>query len=325
VADVTGGNPNVMNEIGQAQILGKPLVFISQDSPEDAPFNVRGLVIHRYSLDDILQLKKILYSAIVEATSPNEILRSMLIPSSLGRPTKESRFAIVASPLSYRRATRRRGGYGELRRTSSDYVGVRGILQSFGHLYGFDTLPDIIDPDDFDDDVIAKPMNMYIISSPKANRWTSIMLGQFHKRWVPRLEFRADSESPDITNIWVSLYSDNRILHPPGWKLNIDRDRYARDFGFIIRAPNPYHENHMIAIMAGRSSLGTEAACRAFTDTVKLAEIRQRLAAIDVDLENHKQAFWLLVSMQRFLGDSREEANPESLRLHQLETFQSPV
>ena len=42
VADVTGNNPNVLNEVGQAQILGKPLVLISREVPEDAPFNIRG-------------------------------------------------------------------------------------------------------------------------------------------------------------------------------------------------------------------------------------------------------------------------------------------
>ena len=236
----------------------------------------------------------------------------MLVPASLGLPTNESRFAIVASPLSYRRAMRRHGGYKEFRRTSSDYVGVRGILQAFGLLYGFDALPDIIDPEDFDDVVIEEPMNVYSIASPKANVWTGKLLKELHKRWVPRLEFRADFASKDLWNVAVSLCSDGNPLQPQGWDVNAQGDRYARDFGLIVRAPNPYHDGCMVTIMAGRSSLGTEAACRAFIDPAKASEIREWLGG-RVDLEDHKQPFWALVSLQRAIGDGREEARPETL------------
>ena len=37
IADITGNNPNVLNEIGYAQALGKPIILISQDSPQ-CPF-----------------------------------------------------------------------------------------------------------------------------------------------------------------------------------------------------------------------------------------------------------------------------------------------
>ena len=49
VADVTGNNPNVLNEVGIAQAMGKPLVVISQDVSEQAPFNIRALRMLHYS------------------------------------------------------------------------------------------------------------------------------------------------------------------------------------------------------------------------------------------------------------------------------------
>jgi hypothetical protein len=187
------------------------------------------------------------------------------------------------------------------------------MFQAFGLLYGFDALPDIIDPDDFVDEAITAPVNMYSIASPKANAWTGRLLEELGKRWAPRLEFRANETSRNLRNISVSIYSDNALLQPDGWDFVPGPDRYRKDFGLIVRAPNPHHADSMVTIMAGRSSLGTEAACIGFTDPAKVDEIRQHLPRID--LEDHRQPFWALVRMERTIGDGREEAIPESWRL----------
>lgn len=323
IADVTNNNPNVLNEIGQARTLGKPLILISQDSPSEATFNIRGLRILNYSRKLLDDLKKILRRALSEATSPNEMLRAMLVPNSLGRPTQDSRFIIAASPLSYRRVMGRSGGYTKLRRTASDYVGLRGLLQAFGLLYGFGTLPDIVDPEDCADNVIREAMNLYSIASPKANRWTRKVLDQYQERWVPPLEFRAYSKSKNLKNVKVSLFSHDELVRPDGWQLDVNGDRYARDFGLIVRGPNPYphNESYMVTILAGRSSLGTEAACRAFTDPDKIEEIRQLLSGSGIDLEDHKQAFWAIVSMDRAIGDKWEEAIIDSLKVEKANAF----
>jgi len=189
---------------------------VSQDEPTDAPFNVRGLRIIRYSENDLADLHRLGAAALAEATSPNEILRAMLVPSSLGRPTRESWYVIAATPISWRRA-RGRGGYAKLRRTASDYLGVRGILQAFGLLYGFETLPDNINPEDFDDPVIQEPMNLYCLANPKANRWTREILMKYQQHWAPRIEFRADEKSPNLQNVVVSIFCDNKEVGPPGW------------------------------------------------------------------------------------------------------------
>ncbi len=77
----------------------------------------------------------------------------------------------------------------------------------------------------------------------------------------------------------------------------------------------------MTAIIAGRSSLGTEAACMAFTDPAAVSTVRQRLAGLGIDLENHKQPFWVVASLQRKIGDKKEEAIRESLRIERVEAF----
>lgn len=321
IADITGNNPNVLNEIGQAQALGKPIILISQDSPNNAPFNIRSLQIKTYSKEALNKLIIILRKSFSETTSPNETLRAMLVPGSLGRSMGSRKFMIAASPLSYRRAIGRSGGYKKLRNTTSDYVGLRGILQAFGLLYGFKTLPEIVDPEDCTDGVIEEQMTVYSIASPKANRWTGKLLKKFGERWVPSIDFRADPASENLQNVKISLYKDNALLHPPGWKLNVEMDRYQRDFGIIIRGQNPYHENEMLVIIAGRSSLGTEAACRAFIDPKMIDEIRKRLFGLNARLEDHKQGFWALVSMNRMIGDEKEEAILSSLQVAQVDIF----
>lgn len=323
IADITGNNPNVLNEIGQAQALGKPIVLISQDSPTNAPFNIRSLQIKMYSTEALNKLIIMLRQAFSETTSPNETLRSMLVPGSFGRTMESHKFVIATSPLSYRRAIGRSGGYKKLRNTASDYVGLRGVLQAFGLLYGFKTLPEVVNPEDCTDSVIEEQMTLYNIASPKANRWTSKLLRKFSERWIPSIDFRADPASEDLKNVKISLYKDNALLYPSGWKLNVEMDRYQRDFGIIIRGQNPYHENEMLVIVAGRSSLGTEAACRAFTEPKIIGEIRKRLSGLNVSLEDHKQAFWALVSMNRMIGDEKEEAILSSLQVAQVDIFHS--
>lgn len=318
IADVTGSNPNVLHEVGLAQAFGKPIVLLTQEEPEHAAFNVRSLTVIRYNPANMHQLAQEVDQALAETTSPNELLRTMLVPSTLGRPTRDTRFVIVASPLSYRRAIGRPGGYRRLRGTYSDYVGVRGILQSFGLLFDFDVLPDLLDPEDYTDAVLQEAMNLYCIASPKANRWTRTILDEFSRRWAPSLGFRANPESEDLRNVSVSIFCDDGILRPHGWVCNDKDDRNLKDFGLLVRGPNPYHPDLMATVLAGRSSLGTEAACLALTDPDALENIQKRLAVRDVSLEDHRRPFWVLASIRR---SEQGEAIRSTLNIESVEVF----
>jgi len=318
IADVTGSNPNVLHEVGLAQAFGKPIVLLTQEQPEQAAFNVRSLTVIRYNPSDLHQLALKVDQALAETTSPNELLRTMLVPSTLGWPTSDTRFVIVASPLSYRRAVGRAGGYTKLRRTYSDYVGVRGILQSFGLLFDFDVLPDMLDPEDYADDVLQEPMNVYCIASPKANRWTKTILDEYSRRWAPRMAFSANPESKNLRNVSVNILCDGELLRPRGWVLNDERDRNMKDFGLIVRGPNPYNPELMAAVLAGRSSLGTEGACIAFTDPRTVENIQKRLSVVGVSLEDHRVPFWVMVSIER---DERGEAIRDTVNIGADEFF----
>ncbi len=66
IADITGANANVLYEVGLAHAQKKPILFLSQDSPEDAPIDVRHFDIISYRTGDSDQLLKELNVALRE-------------------------------------------------------------------------------------------------------------------------------------------------------------------------------------------------------------------------------------------------------------------
>jgi len=50
IADISGANPNVLYEVGLAQAYGKPVLFLTQDPPEQAPVDVRQFEFIPYNL-----------------------------------------------------------------------------------------------------------------------------------------------------------------------------------------------------------------------------------------------------------------------------------
>lgn len=167
------------------------------------------------------------------------------------------------------------------------------------------------------DSVIEKPMTLYSIASPKSNLWTGKLLEKLSERWIPRIDFQADPTSRNLRSVKISLFRNDVLFFPNSYLnlINSPGDRSQRDFGIIVRGPNPYHEEEMFAILAGRSSLGTEAACRAFADYQAINEIRTQLGGLGINIEDHKQAFLVLVSMGR---DQNHEAKLTSLKVEEV-------
>ena len=51
IADITGNNPNVFIELGIAHERSKPVIFLPQDDPKDAPVDTRQFEFIKYELD----------------------------------------------------------------------------------------------------------------------------------------------------------------------------------------------------------------------------------------------------------------------------------
>src|SRR5271169_2648789 len=50
IADITGNNANVFFELGIAHATNKPVIFLTQDAPKDAPVDIRQFELIQYEL-----------------------------------------------------------------------------------------------------------------------------------------------------------------------------------------------------------------------------------------------------------------------------------
>jgi hypothetical protein len=327
VADLTGLNRNVVYEVALAHEKGKPVILITQDDPGTLPFDLRHFRAIKYTqtMDGLQELREKLsrhLSAVVaDPESPTRYLEEMLVPRSVG--TREGPFIVAANPLVCREAAQTAAGYKRLRHTCSDHVGVRGLVQAFGLIFGLERLPDLLNPEDYADKAVQNTTaNIYCIGSPLANRWSGLFLGDFYKRWSPRLEFKADPASPDLRNIWLMLEKDGKPYEPASFTAS--DTPFARDFGLVIRGPHPADSSSVLMVLAGRASLGTEAASNAATNPTYIAEIKTRLSHEHVDLSDHKQAFWALVTMSRNMTEGGTyEAIVSSFEIAEVHRFLS--
>ena len=317
IADLSGGNVNVAYELGMAHRARKRVLLITKTGPQNLPTDLKPQEVLPYddSMEGLSVLQSSLEKILREVLGSSEnVVKQMVVPNSLGSPSEP--FVIAASPLNYREA---RGnwrdhtgtsGYTGMRGTESDHVGIRGLIQAFGSIYGLspNRLPDLLNPGDYTDKALDEARNIYCIGSPKANRWTRVLLERFYENWWPALRFKADPRSEDLKDIRVMVQKgDDRFLPPDFNRVdprNVDRKEW--DFGLLIRGPHPADSACMMMILAGRSAVGTEATCMAATNPGCVTRIIEHLRLEQVKLNDHRQPFWASVSLD--LTKSADEA-----------------
>ena len=77
----------------------------------------------------------------------------------------------------------------------------------------------------------------------------------------------------------------------------------------------------MLMLLAGRSAIGTEAACRVATEPKLLERMITRLNVdSDVNLNDHRKAFWAAVVMERD-PQPPHETRLDSVKVVQAEYF----
>jgi hypothetical protein len=318
IADLTENNPNVFFEVGLANAATKPTILIAQNL-EKIAFDVRHLRAFSYSSGEWDSLRIRLENSIRAVLgSDKSILEEMLVPANLPTATNprsgESPFFITANPLSIRAVIRLQ----TLQRTSSDHVAIRGLIHAFGLILDIKRLPELVNPDDYLDTCIMQaPKNIYCIGSPKANHLTGVLMREFNRKWHHGFEFKADPSSEDLRNVRVMVEKGARPWLPESF---LDDDRHKWDFGLIIRGPHPFDSQRMFMIIAGRSTLGTQAAALAVTDPRHASLIKDLLSNKGVDLNNYQQPFWA-VALMKCRGNKGDEADLDTLEIPQAEKF----
>lgn len=86
------------------------------------------------------------------------------------------------------------------------------------------------------------------------------------------------------------------------------QDGSVRDFGLVVRAPNPRDSAHIVLIAAGRHSIGTHAACSAIVHRDSIAALEARLSAAGVSLANTRQPFWAVIAGTLLSGGTFSDA-----------------
>ena len=71
IADITGGNPNVMLEVGMALGMGKRLLLLSRGRSGDVPFNLSAQQVAVY--EDVGSVRKYLDLWLRDAVSDSEL------------------------------------------------------------------------------------------------------------------------------------------------------------------------------------------------------------------------------------------------------------
>jgi hypothetical protein len=92
IADCTGGNANVLYELGMAHAQMKPAILLTRDTPEDAPTDIRGYDFIQYRFDDenalLRQLKMALHSILGRPDDHDyDWIRQVLVEYTASRET----------------------------------------------------------------------------------------------------------------------------------------------------------------------------------------------------------------------------------------------
>lgn len=293
IADLTGNNVNVAYEIGYAQKSGIKTVLISQ-TLDNIPFDFRNQIILEYRQNNagLLQLQTKLETIIQnEILSPGTLLREMILPESDALITNES--TIAASPLSFEEKKRRKSNSSPQNIQSyAEYVGITRLIQAFGIIFQLEVIPNLISPRDFTDKPDDINTNLYLLGGPKCNKWTEIMLKQISQTWKPEFKFTANPESKDISDPWIDLRINEKLYEAESTK---NRTRKNIDFGLVIRIPKNEKKDLLTMILAGRTGLGTAAACLAVTTT---EHINSLIHDWDIKIADALTPFWAIVSME---------------------------
>jgi len=206
------------------------------------------------------------------------LLREMLVANN-AQPAY-----VVASPKYPNRNSRKnkkpRQAYDH--RTFGDNLGVRGLIHAFGALLGVEEV-ELISAQHAPPNLARRPLNLYLIGSPKVNPSTRPLLRRTQRDCTPQWTFGPLPGKKERGNWDVVLY-----LRKDG-----KTTRFADNHGLLVRAPHPHHPDRVILIAAGPRSIGTGAACLAATRPTLIKKISAMLPA--GVLGDKRRKFWALV------------------------------
>jgi hypothetical protein len=292
IGDLTQARPNIYYELGYAVARNKPVLLIAKEGSE-IHTDLHGLEMIKYTDNkEGWQLFEVSLRQHLEIHKDSNIsfLRAMVLP-----PIPVPSFIII-NPKQPQANSRLRHHPKE-RRTYGDYLGLSGIMGAFVSVYGEHIIPEVISASQADDSIVELDANLFLIGSPKVNKFTGRFMEMMQNGKSPKMHFERCPGEENIIDYEMLLageISSGPFQTSCCGKNEIDNSYGSVDYGLIMRGRHPLFPERIVLILAGPHSIGTGAACLAATKPQLLQTISHELIG-KTELTDWNKTIWILV------------------------------
>ncbi len=290
LGDVSDPRPNIYYELGYAVACNKPVLLISKENA-NIHTDLQGLEMISYTdnKEGSNRFEQSLRQHLdIHKDSNISCLRAMVIPPD---PYPS---IIVINPKHIQKNSTFRHHPEELK-TYGDYLGLSGIMGAFASVYGESVIPEIVSGDYAHSGLTNLDANLFLIGSPKVNKFTESILYGIQKGKSPLWHFTMCQSVEKIKETEMRLVGNpRRGLFQTECHGVSNKKGTHEDYGIIVRGPHPHKQGRTVMILAGPHSLGTGAACLAATKTSLILKIINELQGT-ADLNDKSKTIWVLV------------------------------
>lgn len=292
IADVSEDRPNIYYEVGYAAARSKPILLVAREGVQ-IHTDLIGLEIIRYAdnREGWPRFERALQKNLDQHKDSNTaLIRAMVLP----RAPKPS--FILLNPKQPKIESRDQQHPRE-RRTYGDYLCLSGVMSAFVSVYGEHCVPEIISASHADDSFLDWDANLYLIGSPKVNRFTHHFMKRMQVKTSGWTFDRCPGDEPiaDYEMRLSGTLSTGYFETSCGEHAKRATSDSSVDYGLILRGPHPRYPGRMVLILAGPHSMGTAAAGLAATKPQLLKIISDKLSKRGAELRDQSQTLWVLV------------------------------
>ena len=288
IVDLSEPRPNINYEFGFAAARGKPVLLIAKEGSK-IETDLQGLELITYTDNREgwqrfePSLKKHLE---IHNDSNIPVLRAMVLP------IEPDPSFIVINPKVLQADSRFKHHPKEYK-TYGDYLGLSGIMGAFATVYGEHVVPEIVNASYSDEGIAQRDANLFLIGSPKVNKFTAQFLQELQNGKSPNWHFEECPDKEKYSDYEMRLVGDHFRTKCLGI-YNISKPESFEDYGLIVRGRHPTNKNRDVLILAGPHSIGTGSACLAATKTHLIKNISKALSG-KAELTDRNKTIWVLV------------------------------
>ncbi|MBG0860290.1 MAG: hypothetical protein IQL11_12365 [Bacteroidales bacterium] len=292
IGDVSEPRPNIYYELGYAIACNKPVILIKKEHAE-IHTDLQGLEMINYTDNKLgwqFFEKSLRQHLNIHKDSNISLLRALVLPPN-PQPS-----LIVINPKQPPTTPRISDHIREIKLTYGDYLGLSGIMGAYTTIYGEHIIPEIVNAASADNSIVDCDANLFLIGSPKVNKFTGILLESIQNGKPPYWRFEKCLSDPNEIDYEVRLIGKllSGDFQTKCGSTRMERSVNFTDYGLIVRGRHPKMPERTVLILAGPHSVGTGSACLAATKPQLLQTISNKLLG-KAELTDQKKTIWVLV------------------------------